>query len=244
MTNEQLAGLIKSGNNDELIPILWERVNKLLFLKADRFYNLNTGLCSRKGVERSDIRQECYCAFLEALKGYKPSEKLKFTTFLDYPFKNAVNQLLGLRTQSGINEPLNNCKSLDKPLKSSESEDFTLSDIIADESSLDFIAALDADEEAKEIRKAVDELPEQQRRVIKGVYFENKTLRQIAESLNISYQSAGYHKEKAIRALRRNPTLIKIEKEHNRNFVPPSAPFYLTPEQIIDRLSGCGWHRR
>ena len=39
MTNEQLAGFIQSGVNDELIPILWERIRKLMHMKSDKVYN-------------------------------------------------------------------------------------------------------------------------------------------------------------------------------------------------------------
>ena len=38
MTNEQLAAFIKEGGNDELIPILWERVRKLMYMKSDKVY--------------------------------------------------------------------------------------------------------------------------------------------------------------------------------------------------------------
>lgn len=35
MTNEQLAAFIKQGGNDELIPILWERIRKIMYMKSD-----------------------------------------------------------------------------------------------------------------------------------------------------------------------------------------------------------------
>ena len=38
MTNEQLAAFIKQGGNDELIPILWERIRKLMYMKSDKVY--------------------------------------------------------------------------------------------------------------------------------------------------------------------------------------------------------------
>ena len=38
MTNEQLAEFIKQGGNDELIPILWERIRKLMYMKAAKVY--------------------------------------------------------------------------------------------------------------------------------------------------------------------------------------------------------------
>ena len=39
MTNEQLAKFIKEGDSDDLKPVLWERVKKLLYKKATQEYN-------------------------------------------------------------------------------------------------------------------------------------------------------------------------------------------------------------
>ena len=38
MTNEQLAELIGQGGNDELIPLLWEKVRRLVYMQCDRIY--------------------------------------------------------------------------------------------------------------------------------------------------------------------------------------------------------------
>ena len=37
MTNEQLAVFIQQGDSDELIPVLWEKVRKLVYLKSEQF---------------------------------------------------------------------------------------------------------------------------------------------------------------------------------------------------------------
>lgn len=97
MTNEMLAQFIQEGGNDELIPILWEKVRKLLYVKADRFYSLYKSACDGSGVDVWDIRQASYSAFLDAVKAYKAGGKIKFTSYLNYPFKNAVQKLLGIR---------------------------------------------------------------------------------------------------------------------------------------------------
>lgn len=55
MTNEMLAQFIQEGGNDELIPILWEKVRKLLYVKADRFYSLYKSACDGSGVDVWDI---------------------------------------------------------------------------------------------------------------------------------------------------------------------------------------------
>ena len=98
MTNELLAEYIQQGGNDELIPILWGNVEKILYIKSEQVYRLHKESCSRRGVELWDIRQASYMAFLDAIKAYKPETGNKFTSYLNYPFKNAVNELLGLQS--------------------------------------------------------------------------------------------------------------------------------------------------
>ena len=39
MTNEQLAALAQQPENEELVPLLWEKVKPLLWLKAKQAYN-------------------------------------------------------------------------------------------------------------------------------------------------------------------------------------------------------------
>ena len=93
MTNEQLAAFIKQGDNDELIPILWERIRKIMYMKSDSVYSTLQGRFQQCGVDIWDLKQSCYMAFLKAIDGYKPDTGNKFTSNLSYPFKNTVNEL-------------------------------------------------------------------------------------------------------------------------------------------------------
>ena len=140
MTNEQLATFIHAGGNDELIPLLWNKVQRFVYYKARSVYTLNTTRCKRCGVELWDIQQAGYIAFIEALRGYKPETGYKFITFIQLPFKNAVNDLLKLKTEKQRQEPLNNCISLDTPAEDTDGDtDTALIDLQADQSSLNFI---------------------------------------------------------------------------------------------------------
>ena len=58
LTNEQLAELIQQGN-DELKPVLWERVKRLLYSFAGKYYYRYTEYCERFGVSEWDLRQLC-----------------------------------------------------------------------------------------------------------------------------------------------------------------------------------------
>lgn len=220
MTNELLAEYIQQGGNDELIPILWEKVRKLLYMKSESLYRLHKESCSRKGVEAWDIKQASYTAFLEAIKAYKSETGNKFTSYLNYPFKNAVNELLGLRTSRAANEPLNNSTSLDKPLdESSDGDTFSLLDTIADDTSLDFIDNMETNAVCDTVRAVVDTLPERYRSVIQARYWEGLTLQTIADRLSVSRENVRAREAKALRILRSNKIirlLYRDMQQHNR----------------------------
>lgn len=217
MTNEDLARLIQEGN-EELHPVLWKKVYPLLYSKAGSFYNAHRATCDRCGVELSDLRQECYAVYLEAVRAYKPGSGIMFVTFLNYPFQNACNSLLGLRTERQRNEPLNRCKSLDEPLEGSDGDAFTLHELVRDETSTDFVEHLESIEEAALVRQAVEELPDQLRAVIKLYYFEGKTNQQIGDAMGESADHIRRLKEKALYELRRSKLLRQLYLEQKRHY--------------------------
>lgn len=90
MTNEQLAALAQQPENEELVPLLWEKVKPVLWLKAKQAYNARQSVFQQCGVELWDIRQSCYMVFLSALKGYKPETGIKFNSYLSYPFRTLL----------------------------------------------------------------------------------------------------------------------------------------------------------
>ena len=137
MTNEELAIQINK-DSPELIPILWERIHKFMYSEARRYYGINKTSCERCGVALDDIKQECYPAFLNALKAYTEQKESSFVSYLKYPFKNAINSLMGQRTEAGKQLPLNNAVSLNKPVNNIECDlEATLLDSLIDENSLE-----------------------------------------------------------------------------------------------------------
>lgn len=208
MTNEILAEYIQQGGNDELIPILWEKVCKLLYMKSDKFYRLNQISCDRSGLDKWDIRQASYIAFLEAVRAYKADSGWKFTSFLEYPFKKAVRELLGIRTTK--REPLNECSSLDAQIESSEGDSCSMLDLIADDTSLEFVEYVFKRLESETIRQIVNTLTEPYRSIIQAHYFERLTLKEIAERLSVSGTRVRQNEVKALAMLRQNDLLRKL----------------------------------
>ncbi len=213
MTNEDLARLIQEGN-EELHPVLWQKVQNLLYTKAAVFYRSHTETCMRCGVELSDIRQECYSVYLAMVKAYDPERGLLFTSYLEYPFRNAVNSLLGFRTERGKHEPLNRTASLDKPIEAADGDSCTLMDMIPDTESMDFLEDVDRDSEAVFIRQVVEDLKEPYRTVIRLHFFEGRTLQEIGTELGgVTAERVRQLKYKALRKLRQNGQLRQMYAE-------------------------------
>lgn len=235
MTNEQLATFIQEGGNDELTPLLWDKVRKFVYQQAGIYYETHTAICNRRGVELWDLKQAGYLAFLEAVKGFKADSGYKFLSFIHYPLQTAFQDVLGTRTQSGREEPLNNCTSLDKPIKEEDGET-TLGELQADEQSTDFIEKLEGAMCSEIIRAEVDTLPDQQAEVIKLFYFEGLTLSEIGTRYGVSTERARQIRAKAERTLRANKILRKLYNEHYQGRYVPRWKYYdWQPENFQSR---------
>lgn len=209
MTNEELAILAQNGHKASRLA-LWDSIQGLFYKKAAVYYLSNAELCTSHGVELDDLRQISYMAFLDAVKAYDPESGFLFSTFINYPFQNAVNSLLGLRTERQANEPLNRAASLDKPIETADGDSSTLMDMIPDTASMDFLEELDRDSEAWFIRKVVDELKEPFQSVIRLHFFEGRTLQEIGEEMGVTAERVRQLKYKALRKLRQNKQLRQM----------------------------------
>ena len=219
MNNEQLAGFIKQGGNDEFIPILWERVRNLMYKKADEVYRAYEQRFRQCGVDVWDLKQSSYAAFLKAIEGYKPKRETKFTTYLSYPFKNMMAELLGARTQKQKNEPLNTCTSLDVPLNDEEPEGNTLADIIEDENAVDAVAMVEQEDEYRILHEVVNGLKYPQNYVINKYYFDNWTFTHIGDILHVSTERVRQIRQKALINLRDSDTLQELYRERRYNWL-------------------------
>lgn len=219
MTNEQLVIFIQQDST-ELLPILWERVKHLCFMICGRYFAKYTERFAACGVKLCDLRQECYMAFLQAVRAYQEDKGLQFTSYLDYPIRNTAAELLGIHNADRVNRrPLDNAVSLDKPIEAADNDNMTLADVIPDtESEEPFEQVLQeiSDDHARAvIYEALEKLTEQERDVILLIFFEGRTAQAIAAEWGVSAQRVGQIKVQAIRSLRKIPTL-KVLYEENR----------------------------
>ncbi len=208
MTNEQLALFIQQGNADELIPVLWERSRKIVFNWANVLYDKSRSDFQKHGIALDDFVQECYPAFLQAIKSYTADSGYKFNTFLRFPIMKIREHLLYRRR---IPDPLDISVSLNISASEDESNGVELLDFVEDED-----LTPDKKAEKRLVRKIInttlERLNEKETLVIRAYFYNNETLADIAKRLNISRQRAAQIKNNALKKLRNDPDIINLHE--------------------------------
>ena len=204
-TNEALAAQAKAGDR-EALAALWEQNRGLLRIMFSRLAAACRERMDAAGVTIEDLEQEGYFAVAKAAKLYDPSAGTKFSTFLFYPVKNAFACAVGLRTERQRQEPLCRCDSLDVPLYAEDNGSATRGDTVPDDAAEQ--AFTDADEclYTAQLHSALDDalalLDERQAVVLRGRFYEGRTLESLAVQLGISRERVRQTESKAIRAMR------------------------------------------
>ena len=185
MTNEELAELIKNGQK-EYCADLWEQTRKIFTKKANRFYNCNRLQCDRCGLMLEDLMQICYFAMLEAVRAYNPEKEYRFTTYINFHFRNAMREAVGIRGAERQNL-LNECLSLDIPI--GEDEETALLELIEDTDALAAFDRSDTEQTLDKLRillnEAIDYLPQTHAEILRLRHFGGVTYTEIAERLDI-----------------------------------------------------------
>jgi len=213
MTNEQLVTKIQAGET-ALMSTLWERVERLIKLLANKFYNSHKERCISVGVEFDDLFQQGYFALLVAVEAYDSSKGYKFSTYLNYNLKNAFNDIAKMRSANwkAIKEPI----SLDVPIGYSKNDDSRLlSDLLPDigaEAQIEKIIEQDYIEQLRnDLYKAMrNKLNKTQYHIIEQVYFNGLTHKAVAETVGVT-RTQELH-ESALRALARDKQLRTYRK--------------------------------
>ncbi|MGN0655621.1 MAG: sigma factor-like helix-turn-helix DNA-binding protein [Ruminiclostridium sp.] len=252
MNNERLAALIGEGGNDELLPLMWEKMRKLFKLWADKFYTGHKARCDLCGVTNSDLFQECYFVMLEAIKAYsnrkEEQAELKFISFCKFPFKSHAAALIGMRTSRTRSEPLNDISriSLDERLNSADGEegDRTICDLIPDtEAEQPFREIEEADfcRAVRELVKtALADYP-RQLEALERDFYNGETLGEIGAALGISRERARQLILYAMRKLRRNAAVIQFAETncYKRVSLKACQAFGSAVEQVAEQREYC-----
>lgn len=200
MTNEQLAELIQEGNNDELLPLLWDKTKALIFKKCGTIWRFYSEKLERFGYSLEDLQQESYNALIFAVGQYKAEKEYKFTTYLSFALKSVIRRLL---SGSDVLDRANTA-SLSQPIgENKDGEPLLIEDIVADETATQEYERIDSSDEYAPLYAAIDSLPEQEREIINLHYFKGLTVKAISERLGVSYHKALSLDSGAIRMLQR-----------------------------------------
>ena len=208
MSNEELAKRIQQGERDQLLT-LWAQVRRFARDRAFRWHRATGG---RGGVTLDDLEQEAFIALLEALEGW--DEKAgKFLTWYDLRLKAAFTAATMQRTKRDMKDPLESALSLDASLLDGEDDPFILADVVADPRAEDDLNTVEERDRQAAIRRVLNSLQVEQRRVILLRYYHDMTREQTAQRLHLTKTRAAAIEAKALRLLR-HPVNSRVLLEH------------------------------
>ncbi len=207
MTNEQLAEFIQQGGNDELLPLLWDKCRKLVYMRCEQLFRANSERFTRHGFEEWDFKQSAYEGFLKAIEAYKPDKSYKFITYLGYHIRNVMRDMLG-RSEAGNGDALNMCLSLESATV--QEGDELIGDTIPDEAAIYPFEEIEAKDTRRVVRETVELLPLRERSTIKAIYFENRAIKDIGKEQGVSYETVRQNRDKALRILKQFPVLYDL----------------------------------
>ena len=223
--NNMLAQLARRGNEAALAQ-LWEINRPVLHTMFWRWYDRNRSIADAAGLTLEDFEQEGFFAVKRAAEYHDP-EKGSFLTALQYFVKHQIQAAtIGghgryMTTDEGKMvrlpaDPLSSASSLDEQLPSDD-DDRSLVDVVADPAAVqafkDTEEALYLEQLRAILDKALAMLPELQREVVRGRFFEKLTLKQAGECVGVSASRAAQLEYYGLRAMRRNASLRRFYGE-------------------------------
>ena len=265
--NAALAALAKTGDAFALGQ-LWEINKGLLRSLFWRWYPAHKALADAHGMTADDFEQEGYFAVQYAARTYQP-EAGSFSNWLGQAMQRQIAQALTGGHRRNITDahgkrhtisadPLNHCASLDVPLDDEDdSGASTLGELQPDPAAA---SAMQAAEDAifqeqlhAALEEALHKLTEREQAVIRGNFYDGKSVRKISEEQGLTIGQANTAKASAFSKLRRNPRLMRWREEtiqrhawhgtgfsawYARGSVEERAVEYL--ENYLERLYGPG----
>ena len=223
--NNMLAQLARRGNEAALAQ-LWEINRPVLHTMFWRWYDRNRSIADATGLTLEDFEQEGFFAVKRAAEYHDP-EKGAFLTALQYSVKHQIREAtIGghgryMTTEEGKTvripaDPLSSASSLDEQLPSDD-DDRTIADMVADPAAVQEFESLENSLYLETLRPVLDKalamLPEQQREVVRGRFFEKLTLKQAGECVGVSASRAAQLEYYGLRAMRRNASLRRFYGE-------------------------------
>lgn len=203
LSNEELAIQVKAGD-PVAIAQLWERVQRLAYWHALRFFNAQRAACASSGVEIEDVQQESFFALLDAVKAFDAEKGYRFTTYLRLHARNRFNSLIGCRGNTPP-RPLDKAGSLDEPI-AGENDDLALLDLVVDPAASTAFDAAEDREYTRQLHAALSKalalLDDQQEQILRARYFGGLTLKDCAQRAGVTPERIRQVENKALRNMR------------------------------------------
>ena len=214
MNNEDLAVLGQQGNK-EAIAALWEQVKRLLYQLARRFYRrYGVECCAQRGVTMADLEQECFLAFLDAVRGFKPTGGWQFTTYLTRASEGRFKAVMGLRKCN----PLDIADSMNAPALDDGEGLVEAGDLIPDPQAAGELEAIDTTAVIEyyhtELEAGLAALPILQEAAIRGRFYKAQQYQQIAAEIGGSASDVRRKVSKGLQALRADERIQRLGDEY------------------------------
>lgn len=200
MTNEELACRLQHGDTEALWP-LWTGVERFARLIVRRY-------TATAAVDADDLLQCAFIGVREAALAYDGQGS--FLTLMGWRVRKECRKALGMY---GSRREVEVGASLDAPV--SDDED-ALGDLIPDDSLPGSTDALELEELRRDVRAAVDALPDREAQIIRAHWFDDLTLAQAGQALGISAERARQIEQRALERLSRNPMLRRLYRPPER----------------------------
>ena len=214
MNNERLAALISEGGNDELLPILWEKMRRFYRMQAKKYAARYSEQCAKYGITADDLQQEGYLSMLETVKSYTSKDTdAAFITFCGYQFLNKCASLIGIRAGHRT-DALNRCTvSLNEPLENKDRDtDGERGDLIEDQDAGAPFDNIERGDLSEKVRQVIAETltDEREREIIERHFYGGETYKGIAAAEGISAERVRQIRQRAYNHLRNNKHLQEL----------------------------------
>lgn len=211
MSNEQLAILIRQGHT-EYYTELWEQTRRLIY---KLIYQAARGRKLPHGVDMDDVLQCGYFALCGAVKAYKPDEGYKFSSYLSFQIKHAVNAAIGRGNKVAAFIEV----SYNEPIKGKNgSDDAQLIDLIEDENAALSFEQLELTDTQEKVWQAVAALPDKEREAITEHFLRGRTYKEIAKESGVTVAAVHSRVRQGLTLLRRSQSLRALYADFTRHY--------------------------
>ena len=210
MCNEELAMLIQRGHT-EYYTELWENTRRLI---RKLIYQYIRGRKLPNYVDIEDTLQCGYFALCGAVRAYKADKEYKFTTYLNYQVKRAIDELIGRSDTPSIEET-----SYNELARGKDGEEKTERiDLIEDEKAEECFTEIELSDLQRTVWQAVGELPEGEREAITRYYLKGETYKAIAAAEGVTDLFVQARVRKGEKLLRRCRSLRSLYGEFTDHY--------------------------